>query len=615
MRPLHYLEIRNFKQFGDAQCIELDHPTVLIGPNNCGKTTAIQAMALWSQAVKTWFERKGEAPPRKRTATSLNRLSIVSVPVPRTRQFWHNTVVRTGRTNIMMEITLGVLHEGEICPVTMSFRNSGTELVYCTPDEPTLANPGAIETAAGIDVRLLYPMSGIDIEEPLLQPGRVDVLLGQGQTAQVLRNLCLMVYQDDPDTWRRIVQLMGRLFAIELEDPTETVRGGIALQYRQSGVREPLEIALAGRGLQQMLLILAYIHSHPRSVLLIDEPDAHLEILRQKQVYTLLRQVAAENDSQVVIATHSEVVYAEALKDSLTLLLGGAVSSLAERDDIRDALTYYGAEHYVRARQRGHVLYIEGQTDFDILHALARRLQHPVADIWENDGGINAYYTQDNFPVRDVESELSRVEGGFGDPQGHFSIMEGMLPGLRGLWIRDSDGRPRADSVEDGLSITFWRRYEIENYVVHPGILRRFAEEDIVAWQRAHPSDPEFDRESLRESIDEVMDEVVLEHVLDSDTRALSTWKKLDPEAARLLWLGHANSVKLSDVAEQFFRLLGETLTIPMLLRKRDLYRLVNLIEPADIPREVSDKLDLLMELVEPARGTAARSEESRVEV
>ncbi|WP_419163976.1 AAA family ATPase [Candidatus Palauibacter sp.] len=267
MRPLHYLEVRNFKQFGEAQRIELDHPTVLIGPNNCGKTTAIQALALRSQAVKTWFARKGEAPPSKRTATAVNRLSIVSVPVSRTRQFWHNTVVRTGRTDVMMEIALGVLHEGRVCPVTMSFRNSGTEVVYCTPDESTLANPGAIETAAGIDVRLLYPMSGIDIEEPLLQPGRVDVLLGQGQTAQVLRNLCLMVYRDDSDTWGRIVRLMGRLFAIDLEDPTETVRGGIALQYKQSGVREPLEIALAGRGLQQMLLILAYIHSHPRSVL------------------------------------------------------------------------------------------------------------------------------------------------------------------------------------------------------------------------------------------------------------------------------------------------------------------------------------------------------------
>ena len=53
MRLLHYLEIENFKRFGERQRIELDHPAVLIGPNNCGKTSAIQALALWSQAVRT----------------------------------------------------------------------------------------------------------------------------------------------------------------------------------------------------------------------------------------------------------------------------------------------------------------------------------------------------------------------------------------------------------------------------------------------------------------------------------------------------------------------------------------------------------------------------------
>ena len=77
MRLLHYIEIENFKHFGDRQRIELDHPAVLIGPNNCGKTTAIQAIAFWSQAVRTWFDAKGKAPPRERTATPLNRLSIV----------------------------------------------------------------------------------------------------------------------------------------------------------------------------------------------------------------------------------------------------------------------------------------------------------------------------------------------------------------------------------------------------------------------------------------------------------------------------------------------------------------------------------------------------------
>ena len=43
MRLLHYLEIENFKRFGEKQRIELDPPAVLIGPNNCGKTSVIQA--------------------------------------------------------------------------------------------------------------------------------------------------------------------------------------------------------------------------------------------------------------------------------------------------------------------------------------------------------------------------------------------------------------------------------------------------------------------------------------------------------------------------------------------------------------------------------------------
>lgn len=601
MRPLHYLEVRNFKQFGDTQRIELDHPAVLIGPNNCGKTSAIQALALWSQAVKTWFERKGEAPPSRRTATALNRLSIVFVPVPLTRHFWHNAVVRAARTDVMMEITLGVLHEGSVCPVTMIFRYRDTEVVYCTPDESTLANLGAVETAAGIDVRLLYPMSGIDIEEPLLQPGRVDVLLGQGQTAQVLRNLCLMVHRDTPDAWASIVQLLKRLFAIELGDPKETVRGGVSLHYEESPVRQPLEIALAGRGLQQMLLVLAYIHSHPRSVLLIDEPDAHLEILRQKQVYTLLRQVAAEHDSQVVIATHSEVVYREAGDDGLTLLLAGEAQDLSGQQEIRDALRYFGAEHYVRARKRGHLLYVEGRTDFDILHALATKLKHPVAEVWEDQGGINTYYTQDNHPEADLDSELERAEEACGrKPEGHFRSMSMMIPGLRGLAIRDSDGRQHQDSRNDGLTVTYWRSYETENYIVRPDILKLYAQRALAAAGVGAAADC-----ALGEVLDEILDVLILERVFDGEPEDFSVWKDLDGDAATLVWDARTRTVKLSDLAEEFFRRSGERFGLPILLRKGELDRLVALWEPSEIPREVGEKLDLLLELVRTDKDTA----------
>ena len=486
MRHLQYLAIRNFKGFGDVTRIELDHPAVLVGPNNCGKTTALQAIALWSQAVQAWFDRKGQAPPKERTATGLNRLAVVAVPVRSTRDYWHNMAVRTGPKNIPLEITLGVLHDNRVRPVTMRFRCFGDETVYCTPDESTLEIPEFINAAADLKVRLLYPMSGIETEEPILQPGRIDVLLGQGQTAQVLRNLCLMVFREDRGAWSRIEKLMNRLFAVDLEDPVETGRGAIDLFYRQPDVRRPIDIALAGRGLQQMLLILSYLHSHPRSVILIDEPDAHLEILRQRQAYVLLRDEAARNDSQVVLVTHSEVILHEALDRNLTLLLGAEADELASKTDIGAALRHYGAEHYIRARQRRYVLYVEGATDLAVLRSLATVLQHRAATVW--DETANVYYVQDNCPEPDQDSELERVEGGFGlNPDRHFFALRPMLPNLKGLAIRDRNGPQREDSNNGGLITCYWRRYEIENYIVSPKILRDYA-------ASAYEDSPLFDR-------------------------------------------------------------------------------------------------------------------------
>ncbi|MDE0625378.1 MAG: AAA family ATPase [Bryobacterales bacterium] len=594
MRHLHYLRVRNFKGFGDSTRIELDHPAVLVGPNNCGKTTVLQSMALWSQAVQTWFDRKGQAPPKKRTATSLSRLAVVAVPVRSAREYWHNMAVRTGPKNIPLEITLGVLHDNRVKPVTMRFRCFGDEAVYCSPDEATLEALEFVEAAARLDVRLLYPMSGIETEEPIIQPGRIDVLLGQGQTAQVLRNLCLMVSQNDRAAWSRIEELMNRLFAVDLKVPTETGRGAIDLFYHQPGVRMPVDIALAGRGLQQMLLILAYLHSHPRSVLLIDEPDAHLEILPQRQAYLLLRDEAARNDSQVVLVTHSEVILNEALDRNLTLLLGGGADELASKTNIIAALRHYGAEHYIRARQRGYVLYVEGGTDLAVLQALATRLHHPAADLW--DENANVYYVQDNYPEPDQDSELERVEGGFGlTPDQHFFALRPMLPKLQGLAIRDRNGRQRKDSDNGGLITSYWKRYEIENYIVSPEVLRAYA-------AHAYRDTPLFDR--FRDETNEVLDELVLERVFGGRERDFQTWKGTSPDAARLLWEARTDQLKLSDFAEEFFRRLADRLGHAMLIRKRDLHRLVNFMEAEAVAEEVSEKLGLLVDLFQGASGS-----------
>lgn len=594
MRHLHYLEIENFKRFGERQRIELDHPAVLIGPNNCGKTSAIQALALWSQAVRTWFDARKESSAKERTATSLNRLNIVAVPVQRTRSFWHNTNVRKGNKAIPLVITVGVAFNGQVRPLPMSFRNQGDELVYCTPDSSVLADLDLIAHAASIRVELLYPMSGLDTEEPILQPGRIDVLLGQGRTADVLRNLCLSVAQSSSEDWNRIVELMQRLFNVTLNAPEETTRGSVTLEYRQPGVKEPLDVSSAGRGFLQMLLVFAYLYSHKRSVLLVDEPDAHLEILRQKQVYVLLRDIASENDSQVILVTHSEVILAEALDNNLTLLLEGCADNLAQKQDIKNCLKHFGAEHYVKARERGYVLYVEGSTDLDMLRVLAEHLKHPAALIW--DERVNSFYVQNNYPLQDTQAELERVEGGFGvTPREHFNGLRKLLPDLQGLAILDNDGRDRQDQNEGALRVRYWTRYEAENYFITSEVLRNYA-------VTQYPEGDLFETQT-HSTIDETLADLITERVFANRAEDFVLWRDSPPDSRRLLWEAKTERRKLSDLAEEFFRRLAQKLGGTMLLKKGELHRLIPLAKLSlSAISEVSEKLDLVEALFSSAQ-------------
>ena len=60
------LTIRNFKRLDIAE-IELGNPVIFIGPNDSGKTTALQALAVWDVGLKRWNEKRaGKKAPEKR---------------------------------------------------------------------------------------------------------------------------------------------------------------------------------------------------------------------------------------------------------------------------------------------------------------------------------------------------------------------------------------------------------------------------------------------------------------------------------------------------------------------------------------------------------------------
>lgn len=104
---------RNFKRFDEIE-VEFGNPVVFIGPNNSGKTTALQALTLWETGLKRWNEnRKQNSNSKKQSGVVINRLHLISVPIPQARLLWKNLQVRDSQKNIRIDIIVEGITNGK----------------------------------------------------------------------------------------------------------------------------------------------------------------------------------------------------------------------------------------------------------------------------------------------------------------------------------------------------------------------------------------------------------------------------------------------------------------------------------------------------------------------
>jgi ABC-type taurine transport system ATPase subunit len=475
------LVIRNFKRFGNVE-IPLASPVVFIGPNNSGKTTALQALALWELGLRRWKEkeekRSARGTPEKRPGVTINRRDLLSVPMPSANLLWRGlrtrNVQKVNGEQQTQNIRIDVLVEGNTaggdwrCGLEFDFANA--ESFFCRPlrlaEGKSPARMLVSEQAYGVRVAFLPPMSGLASNETRLDSGAINVRLGEGRTAEVLRNLCysLAPSKDSTPQWDAVLRQMRDLFRVELERPVYVPeRGEVQMGYRDpSGVR--LDLSSSGRGLQQTLLLLSYLALHPGSVLLLDEPDAHLELLRQQEIYHVLTESARASGSQLIIASHSEEILrqaAETSEESVVAFLGKPHRIPVNRTTaVELALKRVRFDQYYLAEQTGWILYLEGTTDLSILMAFAQRLDHPVRKALESP----FLYTIGNQP---------------NDGREHFNALAEAKPDFQGYLLVDRDApdlQSRGNLIEKK-----WERREIENYICQPETLESFAREYATA--------------------------------------------------------------------------------------------------------------------------------------
>lgn len=597
MKIIHYIRIHNFKVFGDEKTIELDQPSVLIGPNNSGKTTVLQALALWSIGVKKWYGIKGSSKSTKNVTTGINRLEIIQVPVQEAKYFWKNTVIRKGSTNYLpLKITVGIEFKGKVEECCLSFTHYTPEVIYCQPDEKTIINKDLLEYASSLNIEILYPMSGITTEETLLPEGRINVLVGEGKTAEVLRNLCYHIWENDEvhktNYWKEITALNKQLFHIDLLEPQfNRIRGSIELKYKKADIKSPLDIALSGRGQQQILLLIAYIYAHQKSIILLDEPDAHLEILRQRQIFALLKNLADKNDNQIIIATHSEVILDEAAETNLVMILDGEPINIAKKTDIRSALKNIGIEHYYKAKRNKNIIYIEGSTDLEMLKSFATLLNHPSKDIYND--VINYYYTQDNEPDDTYQNQLDRIGRNYESHKRHFYALKAVVSDFKGFAIFDNDNRNRQNEVNEDLATIYWKRYELENYFINPEIIMDF----VKIHYEKQQIEPLF-LQPIIDNFQSILDKKTAQFVFNNDIKAFEEFVKLPKALKNTLWVNLTSNKKMSLFLEDVFELYSQTYQQPILLNKGQFYELINVMSIDKVDVEIKEVLDLQMKYI-----------------
>lgn len=570
------LTIKNFKRLATAD-IELASSVVFIGPNNSGKTSALQALALWEAGMQAWLSKRGSnAQAMKRSGVTLNRKDLVAIAVPNANLLWLDLHVRSGERqedgtnkskNIFIEIVVQGVTRGQSWECGLEFDYANPESFYCrplrlSPDGSSRMPLPDADLLAEARVAYLPPMSGLASIEPKLEQGRINVLIGEGQTAQVLRNLCYRLAEENPTAWRALQDDVERLFGAILDRPEfNAIRGEVTMSYRER-IGVELDLSSAGRGLQQTLLLLAYLYANPNTAVLLDEPDAHLEILRQRQIYRIINDVAGRQNGQIIAASHSEVVLGEAAdKDLVIAFLGRPHAINNKGSQLQKALNNIGFEHYYLAEERGWILYLEGSTDLDILRAFAEQLQHPAGSLLDSPF---IHYVGDNRPqpARD-----------------HFFGLKEAKPDLVGFALFDRIANPL--SVEGGLLERMWMKREIENYLCSSDVL--------LAWAKGNGPGDLVDSMEAPRRVD------AMRICIDELSRALETQGKENPWSPDI----KASDEFLIPLMRNFARKLG----LPVQTENKSrLHELVQFMDSKTIDPEIVSVLDSILEIARRAK-------------
>ncbi|MDE2463405.1 MAG: AAA family ATPase [Alphaproteobacteria bacterium] len=503
------LTLRNFKSVGE-QVYEFTPFDLLVGRNNSGKSTVLQAMAIWQFCVDE-FHRS------RRTGTTGIQIvlpNFTALPLPEFILLWKDRTDRaypldaeSGKKKqefILIEILLEWQDAaGKTDSFGVELRYHSPQTIYAIPAGGWARFRDAEKSENLPKIAYVPPFSGLEPSEKWLDISPMRQQVGKGQPGSVLRNLLLRVsasWQRDagserptapvkPSDWDELAQVVERWFGVKISPPRyeSTKDVFINVEYQQAG--RSYDIISGGSGFHQTLTLLAFLFGYRPTTILLDEPDAHLHVNLQREILDYFKRKSKDLGTQFLIATHAEEFARGVDASQIVSLLNRVPKRVDSTPAVLHAMSEVSNEEVTRLTGSPHILYVEGETDERILRA------------WAAACGAEAAIDKVCFKAMKGGGKANMKERA----DQHYAALQNIIPNVTRMMLFDYDDAKKAFHPSAGNPALFeWKRKNIENYLLVPDAWRRaalsrlrLAEDDLFAQPTLAAIDGFFRDENL----------------------------------------------------------------------------------------------------------------------
>lgn len=471
------LTLRNFKNVGEEN-YKFTQFDLLVGRNNSGKSTVLQALAIWQFCVDEFHRSKRGGSKGIQVVLP----NFTALPLPEFNLLWKDRTDRAYPTEngkkkqkfILIEILVEWRRaSGETDKFGVELRYHSPQTIYAIPTGGWARFRACEQQGDLPKIAYVPPFSGLEPTEKRLDDAPIRSQAGKGQPGSVLRNLLLRVCPtperggdgrikkgyEPPADWLELAGVVERWFSVKISPPQyESGKDVyITVEYRQNS--KDYDIIAGGSGFHQTLTLLAFLYGYQPTTILLDEPDAHLHVNLQREILDYFKKKSLDTGTQFLIATHAEEFARGVDASQIVSLLSQRPTRIQSKPEILRAMSEVTNEEITRLLSSPYILYVEGESDERILRA------------WATSCGAQQAIDQVCFRVMGGGGKENMQE----EADKHFAAVKQIVTNASRLMLFDYDDHKEWHPDAANPSVAEWTRKNIENYLLVPSAWKRAA--------------------------------------------------------------------------------------------------------------------------------------------